>query len=323
VLEVRTLEGRSLRVTDRLTPEGGLVKVIWDISDDVRREEDLQLARRAAEEGSAAKTEFLSSMSHELRTPLNAILGFAQLLQRDRRQPLGPRQELWVGHILQSGEHLLRLIDEVLDLARIESRRIMVSLDPLDVEDVIQTVATSIGPMAARAGIEVARATPAGPLPRVEADRTRFIQILTNFASNAVKYNNPGGRLEFAASPGRPGFVRVTVSDTGIGIPLDKQSKVFQPFHRAGQETGPIEGTGIGLAISKRLAEMMGGAIGFESTPGSGSAFWIELHEHVVATPTLPEPVNPPGPTLAAMTGRRLVLYVEDNLANVAFMREF
>ncbi|HEY8378993.1 MAG TPA: PAS domain S-box protein [Nannocystis sp.] len=322
--DVRTRDDRNLRVVDRRTPEGGLVKMVWDITEDVRREKELRLAQQLAEEGNAAKTEFLSSMSHELRTPLNAILGFAQLLLRDRKAPLHPRQEARVGHIIKGGEHLLRLIDDILDLSRIEGRNVSISIEPVGVAEVLREVLTTIEPMAARAGIEIAPGTTIEPSPLVEVDRTRFAQILMNFASNAVKYNHRGGWLRFDVTRPGPDRIRVTVTDNGIGIPLDKQSKVFQPFQRAGQETGPIEGTGIGLAISKRLAEMMRGAIGFESTPGEGSSFWIEVPAHVAAAPvTATEEVVRLDPSaLAATDGGRVVLYVEDNPANIEFMKE-
>jgi PAS domain S-box-containing protein len=313
-LELLTRRGRHLRVTARRTLEGGLVSTIWDVTENVEHERELTEARALAEAASSAKSEFLSSMSHELRTPLNAILGFAQLLQRDKKSPLNERQLQKLDHVLKGGEHLLRLIDDVLDLSRIEAGRVSVSLEPVDVEPVLSEVGATLAPMANRAGIKLVM-TDAASEHVVIADRTRFAQILINFGSNAIKYGKQGGMVRFTLSE-PPGTLRVTVTDDGIGIPLEQQDKIFQPFHRAGQETGPIEGTGIGLTISKRLAELMHGSVGFESTPGEGSAFWLELplHRRRAAERVITG--------AAPLAGARTIVYVEDNPSNVAFMRE-
>jgi PAS domain S-box-containing protein len=319
--DVRIRDGRALRVSDRRTSEGGVVTTIWDITDDAKRAEELKLARTAAEAGSAAKSEFLSSMSHELRTPLNAILGFAQLLQRDKKAPLTDRHKERVDHILRGGEHLLRLIDDILDLSRIEAGGVSISTEPVDLGEVLDEVRTTLGPTAARAGVQIEVGEVPSGVRQITVDRTRFAQILMNFGSNAVKYNRSGGRVSFTVSTPEPGRVRVTISDTGMGIPLDKQDKLFQPFQRAGQETGPIEGTGIGLAISKRLAELMNGSVGFHSVPSEGSEFWVEM-------PTPTRQIMPPAEVVAPLavpkleTRRGLVLYVEDNPANVTFMQD-
>lgn len=320
--DVRTSDGRSLRVSDRRTAEGGIVTTIWDLTDDERKSEELRQARASAESASAAKSEFLRSMSHELRTPLNAILGFAQLLQRDKKEPLSERHKDRARHILKGGEHLLRLIDDILDLSRIEAGAISMSTEPVDVAVALEEVRVTLEPTAARAGVSLTVAPPPADLPQVQADRTRFLQILMNYGSNAIKYNRSGGHVVLAASV-VGGFVRVTVEDTGLGIPEDKHDKLFQPFQRAGQETGPIEGTGIGLAITKRLAELMGGSVGFRSRIAIGSAFWVDV------------PVRNPDALLHSSTTRAsesecrmrgdhrgLVLYVEDNPANVAFMED-
>jgi PAS domain S-box-containing protein len=320
--DVRLKDGRSLRVIDRKTAEGGNVKTIWDLTDDEQRAEELRVARAAAEAGSAAKSEFLSSMSHELRTPMNAILGFAQLLQRDRKEPLSARHQERVGQILKGGEHLLRLIDDILDLSRIEAGGVSISMEPVGLADVLDEARRILEPLAVRSQIGLGIA-PFSDALVVSADRTRFVQILMNLGSNAIKYNRPGGTVSFIVSEPSASVVRVTVRDTGIGIPAEKQDKLFQPFQRAGQETGPIEGTGIGLVITKKLAELMHGDIGFESTPGEGSAFWVELPVHQSGANSSSKVAGDRAVDARLNAGgRRVVLYVEDNPANVTFMKD-
>jgi PAS domain S-box-containing protein len=321
--DVRTRDERSLRVIARRTPEGGIVKTIWDLTDDVRLAVELREARSAAEAASTAKSEFLSSMSHELRTPMNAILGFAQLLQRDKREPLSQRHKDRVNEILKGGEHLLRLINDILDLSRIEAGGVSISAEPVSVTEVLAEVRTTLEPMAAAQGIRIELEALPADLPLVVADRTRLVQILMNFGSNAIKYNRPGGTVAFVVTLPDPQQVRVTVRDTGMGIPREKQDKLFQPFQRAGQETGPIEGTGIGLVITKRLAELMEGNVGFRSSPGEGSEFWVGIPVHAsAALPSIPEARGDAGAERFVGEGQRLVLYVEDNPANVTFMND-
>lgn len=323
--ELRALEGLTLRVAERQTAERGTVVTLWDITEDVRREDELREARAVAEAASAAKSEFLSSMSHELRTPLNAVLGFAQLLLRDKKTPPTERQREKLDYILKGGEHLLKLIDDVLDLARIEAGKITISLEPVSVSDVLTEVFNTLEPMAARAAMTLSVGTVPQAAERVVADRTRFAQVLINYGSNAIKYGKAGGKVTFVPEVLAKGRLRVSVLDEGEGIPLEKQDKLFQPFQRAGQEFGNIEGTGIGLAICKRLAELMEGSVGFRSVPGEGSAFWIELPiEQGEAVSPLPHlSLREPTLTLAEAGGpNHVVVYVEDNPSNIAFMRE-
>lgn len=321
--DLRMKDGRSLRLIDRLTAEGGTVATIWDLTQDTRVAEELRDARASAEAASRAKSEFLSSMSHELRTPLNAILGFAQLLRRDRKEPLSERHLERVGQILAGGEHLLRLIDDILDLSRVEAGKVAISIEPLSVHDVLEHVRATLEPLAARAAVSLELAALPADLPLIVADRTRFAQILINFGSNAIKYNRPKGAVSFWVRQLEANRLRITVTDTGLGIPDNKQAKLFQPFQRAGQETGPIEGTGIGLFISKRLAELMQGEVGFTSVEGKGSDFWVDVPTDMSAACAVESQLRRVRTSERVLGNmRRVVLYVEDNPANVAFMRD-
>ena len=324
-VEVTTTGGRNLRISERRTPEGGTVALVWDLTDDVRREEELRKMSALAEAASTAKSEFLSSMSHELRTPLNAVLGFAQLLRRDKKQPLADRQRTMLDHVIKGGEHLLRLIDDVLDLSRIEAGGVTISPEPVRVPEVMHEVETALEPLAARNEITLAvEAVPEGAL-ELTADRTRVTQILMNFGSNAIKYGKPGGHVIFRATPAGATHVRLAVIDDGIGIAADKHGRLFQPFQRAGQETGPIEGTGIGLAITKRLAELMDGEVGFHSEVDRGSEFWVELPSAAGSKPltAVGQTDQSVGESLRN-TGQPhiTVVYIEDNPANVALMEQ-
>ena len=319
--DAHTTDGRWLRVSDRRTAENGSVRTVWDLTGERRRAEELEDARADADAANTAKSEFLSSMSHELRTPLNAILGFAQLMQRDKKEPLSERNRSRIAQILRGGEHLLRLIDDILDLARVEAGGLTVSIEPVDPREVLREVMNTLGPAASDAGIRLDLEEASADVPAIAVDRTRFAQILMNFGSNAVKYNVTGGYVRFITSV-RGERLRVTVRDGGIGIPLDRQASVFKPFERAGQEAGPIEGTGIGLTITKRLAELMQGAVGFQSAPGSGSAFWVEVPLHRARSQTSAPPSGDEDALSRLSFQRRTILYVEDNPGNVALVRE-
>lgn len=323
-IDVRGSNGKSFRIVEHRTAEAGTVMTIWNVTEDVQHEEELRRARAAAEAASSAKSEFLASMSHELRTPLNAILGFAQLLRRDKKIPLSERHRERIDHVLKGGDHLLRLIDDVLDLSRIEAGRVSVSLESIDIAEVLAEVKTTLDPMASRAEIELVVAPVPSDFPRGVADRTRFKQILMNFGSNAIKYGRKGGSATLLTVT-QDSAVRVTVADDGMGIPEDKQDKIFQPFHRAGQETGPIEGTGIGLTISKRLAELMEASVGFRSAEGEGSEFWIEIPAYrPVSAPTSvsKKAAAADNPLTVPRAQRYLIVYIEDNPSSIALMEE-
>ncbi len=321
-IDLSTEDGRAMRVAERRTPEGGRVTTVWNVSDDVARERELEQARSVAEAASAAKSAFLSSMSHELRTPLNAILGFTQLLAYDRREPPSTRQRERLDQVLYAGQHLLRLIEDVLDLSRIESGRLSVSLEEVSVGVVLAEVVASLEPLAAQSGLTLHVARDVDEAFVVRADRTRVIQVLSNFGTNAIKYGRRGGNVRFGASLLDSGRVRMTVVDDGPGIAEIHQQTLFEPFQRAGQERGPIEGTGIGLAICKRLAELMEGSVGLESRLGSGATFWLEV-QAVQRTRAVPPVAPRPAPAKSTAAGAlRTILYVEDNPSNVAVMRE-
>jgi CheY-like chemotaxis protein/anti-sigma regulatory factor (Ser/Thr protein kinase) len=226
-----------------------------------------------------------------------------------------------IDHVLSGGEHLLRLIDDILDLARIEAGRVPMSIEPIDVAATVAQAVATLAPMAARAEVELVVDASVAVVGPVMADRTRLAQILMNYGSNAIKYGRKGGRAIFTASVQANDRIRLAVLDDGLGIAEDQQDRLFQPFYRAGQETGPIEGTGIGLAITRRLVDTMGGSVGFRSRLGEGSEFWVELATGgPLASHTPGEGVTE---RLSAGTGPiRTLVYVEDQPANIAFMRE-
>jgi protein-histidine pros-kinase len=258
------------------TDDGRVVSAaIRDIT--LRKQAEATARAQVAEAANAARNEFLASMSHELRTPMNAILGFAQLLHGDKKEPLGPRHRRRLEQILHGGEHLLRLIDDVLDLTQIEAGGVALTIETVRMADVVTDVMRTLEPFAARHSVELQVVAAERPVPPVAADRARLAQILIHFGTNAIKFNRAAGSVRFCIESLDPSRSRVTVEDTGIGVPVERQAHLFQPFQRAGRELGPIAGTGIGLVISKRLAELMSGSVGFHSLPDGGSAFWVEL----------------------------------------------
>jgi signal transduction histidine kinase len=247
-------------------------------------------AKREAEGANRAKSEFLSSISHELRTPLNVVLGFGQLLELD---DLSEGQRDNVGQIVRAGEHLLGLIDEVLDLSRIESGTLALSPEPVPVGELLTEVLELIRPLAAERQLDL-RAPPRQDDLVAVADRQRLRQILLNLCSNAVKYNHHGGTVCIGCQAVGDGRVRITVSDSGPGIPADKLSRLFTPFDRLGAERSEVQGTGLGLALSKRLAEALGGSLTAYSVQGQGTTFAVDLLAAEGALePGQPVPVAP------------------------------
>jgi len=238
-------------------------------------EAELNNAKAAAEKANLAKSDFLSNMSHELRSPLNAILGFAQLMESDLT-PQTDTQKESTGQILQAGWYLLDLINEILDLALVESGKLMLSLEPMSLDEVMLDCQTMMVLQAQKFGISL-KVTPLAQASYVRADRTRVKQILLNLLTNAIKYNRTGGSVAVECTVRSAERIRISVRDTGEGLSAEKLAQLFQPFNRLGQQAGGEEGTGIGLVMTKRLIELMGGVIGVESTVGVGSVFWIEL----------------------------------------------
>jgi signal transduction histidine kinase/ActR/RegA family two-component response regulator len=281
--------------------------------------EALRSAKVAAEGANQAKSEFLSSMSHELRSPLNAILGFAQLIDTGAPPPT-PGQKDSIDQILQAGWYLLELINEILDLSLIESGKLSMSPEPVALAELLADCQAMVEPHARKNDI-VVRFTASEPPLHVCADRTRLKQIIVNLLSNAIKYNRPGGTVDVACSPAAAGQVRIGVRDSGLGLPAEKLAQLFEPFNRLGQEAGVQEGTGIGLVVSKRLVELMGGRIGAESRVGTGSLFWVELAQAPSPEATASGPRRglawQNAPEMLTGAPLRTVLCVEDNPANL------
>ena len=332
VNEAKAIDGRwfdlyAFRVGG---PDSRKVAVIFtDITETKRLDQALQLrntelekAKAIAEEASLAKSDFLSSMSHELRTPLNAILGFAQLLESGPTPPT-PSQKRSIDRILEAGWYLLELINEILDLALIESGKVSVAHEPVPLSDVLLECQGLVEPLAHKRGIGMR--FPQLDSPRfINADRIRLKQVLINLLYNAIKYNRPEGSVAVECTLTAADSIRISVRDTGAGLAPQQLAQLFQPFNRLGQEASTEEGTGIGLVVAKRLVELMGGTIGAESTVGVGSVFWIELRLAAAPPPAVRQaghapPVQAPTPD---GTPRRTVLYVEDNPVNLELVEE-
>jgi PAS domain S-box-containing protein len=324
-LRCKTADGRvvSTRASISLLRSGRdnsprrMIWVIEDISEHLALEE-AQRAREGAEAANRAKSEFLSRMSHELRTPLNALLGFTQLLELDRKQPLAPHQLDWTAQMRQAGWHLLHMINDTLDLSRIESGHIELEPRTLDLQELVDSARALVQQAADKRRVQIEAHLGTGARA-VIGDATRVKQILTNLLSNAVKYNVEGGSVVVASRLADDGRIALDVIDTGAGMTPAQMAQLFQPFNRLGQDGGPVEGTGIGLVISLRLAQLMGGTLNARSSPGMGSTFTLELPRAAQAAAPLradeEDAVEP------AAYHRRVIHYVEDNETNAEVMR--
>jgi PAS domain S-box-containing protein len=302
---------------DPSDPHARIILNIADISPAKRYEADLRQAKDLAEAANRAKSEFLSRMSHELRTPLNAILGFAQLLDADPQEHLTASQRESNDQILKAGWHLLALINEVLDLAKIEAGRVEISMESVAVTTVALECVTIIEPLSAKRGIAIAIDCPPGMA--VRADRTRLKQVLLNLLSNAIKYNREGGQVAIRTLPEGTDGIRISVTDHGLGLTEEQRARVFEPFTRFhGDE---VEGSGIGLTITERLVQLMGGYLEVESTPGEGSCFSVVLPRGTDVGYASPAPSPPPKATVVPHGGYSL-LYIEDNPANLILVQK-
>jgi signal transduction histidine kinase/ActR/RegA family two-component response regulator len=300
----------------------GYLLIGTDISVRKRVEAELNDAIAAAEKANLAKSNFLAGMSHELRTPLNAILGFAQLLESGAPNPT-PSQKRNIDQILKAGWYLLELINEILDLALIESGKLTLSAEPVSLPEVMYECRALIESQAQTRRVSLTFPK-FGIAYFVKADRTRMKQILINLLFNAIKYNKPGGAVAVEVKPVGKYSIRISVRDTGTGLAPSQLTQLFQPFNRLGQEAGAEQGTGIGLVMTKRLVEMMGGTIGVDSAVGVGSEFWVELglanapqiSVHELEQAELPRGEVPDG------TPIKTILYVEDNPANLELVEQ-
>ncbi len=309
---LRDADGQALRVSGINT----------DLTEGKRLQE-AERARLLAESANRAKSEFLSRMSHELRTPLNAVLGFAQILASNPAEPLSARQQRQVRHIEQGGWHLLSMVDEVLDLSRIDSGNARIQDEVVDVPALLRECLGLLQATADARSIQLSYSLdPAAPA--LAGDRTRVRQILLNLLGNAIKYTQPGGQVSLASRLVDGADVELSVTDNGPGLSPAQQAQLFQPFNRLGQENGSTPGTGIGLVISQRLAELMQGSLSVRSAPGRGCAFAVRLPAPAEATGVQAQALGEPqSPDAAVLQRPGRVLYVEDNAANAEVMRDF
>lgn len=322
--ERRLITWHNAVITDEVGRVTGVLTSGEDITIRRQKATELRAAKEEAETANRAKSEFLSSMSHELRTPLNAILGFGQLLETDRDDPLSDSQKSSVEFILKGGQHLLDLINEILDLSRIEAGRMALSLEAVEPASVFDECLTLTLALAEKRGISIDSDTSTLAHSMVTADYTRLKQILLNLISNAIKYNHDSGQVTVSCAEVTPGFLRINITDTGPGIPMERRDELFKPFSRLGQENGTVEGTGIGLTLTKRLLELMDGHIGYETTIGKGSTFWAELPLANPTASSLPQSKQLPHQRLlhAVDPEEAQILYVEDNPANLKLVEK-
>jgi PAS domain S-box-containing protein len=311
--QTRIFYSSKFLLSDKRGTPYALCGISTDITERKQGEEAMKLAQKEAERANRAKSDFLSRMSHDLRTPLNAMLGFAQLLDMDN---LTDDQRESVRQILEAGRHLLDLMNEVLDISRIESGHLSLSPEPVSVHDIVEQVIKLVRPIAVARGISIESRPSAAAERHVQADRQRLTQILLNLVSNAIKYNRARGSVTVGCDDRPGGRVRINVTDTGTGIRPEKLALLFKPFERLGAEQTNVEGTGLGLALSRGLAEAMGGRLGVESQIDVGSTFWVELLATTASSAVKAStPALPAVPDIHPIAGT--ILYIEDNASNV------
>ncbi len=327
----KTVEIEGLRKDGRIFPleltistwdkDGGpcFSAIIRDITERKLMEKELIAAKIAAENANRAKSKFLSSMSHELRTPMNAILGFAQMLKFNPKEPLTEAQKKCVSYILKGGHHLLELINDILDLAKIEAGKVELFIEDISPTDVLDECLSLVRAAAEERGITISGPGMTADVPKIRADRTRLKQALLNLLSNAVKYNRKHGTITVNIERAPDNRLRITVTDTGEGIPEDRQHELFKPFNRLDARNMDVEGSGIGLVVCKDLIELMHGEIDLRSDVGKGTTFSIELPRADKEDDRSDAPrdiVDSPSPGVSAT-----LLYVEDNSDNLDLMR--
>jgi signal transduction histidine kinase/CheY-like chemotaxis protein len=319
-------EERIPVVVNAVTERPGEKYIYWGLFRAVQRDrlyKELNQTRDMAEQASRAKSRFLSNMSHELRTPMNAILGFSQIMKADPALPESHGSS--VDEIIKAGQHLLELINEILDLARVEAGQVDVSLEPVEVTTSIEDVLSLVRPLAQERDIQCQ--LNATERPAVRADRTRLKQVLLNLVSNAIKYNRTGGEVTVGVKRVQQdghNRVRLSVTDTGPGIDPEDLSGLSTPFNRLVKEGGSVEGTGIGLTITRQIVEAMDGTLGISSEVGVGSTFWIELAECQPKSPAPETPAEKPAAETAAPEPQSdIVLYIEDNPVNLKLVAQF
>ncbi len=256
---------------------GVVFAAVFTLREREQTKAQLRAARDAAVRASRAKSKFLSSMSHELRTPLTTIIGSAELLQHDGGNALGARQAQWVRHIATAGEHLLLLVDQVLDMNAVEADALVLRREPVRAAEVIESCVRMVEPLARDKGVILRNRTGEAGQCELLVDRTRLKEVMLKLLSNAIKYNRDAGSVTVECLLREARLLRISVVDSGRGIPAARHAEIFAPFARLGAESGPIGGSGLGLSITKRLTEMMGGRIGFVSSETAGSTFWVEF----------------------------------------------
>ena len=320
ILDAGAITGATLtavEITEQKAAERAVRELAASLEQRVReRTSELQAAVAQAEGASRAKSEFLSRMSHELRTPMNAILGFAQILEMSDPTP---KQAKWAGEIRRAGEHLVSMIEDLLDLARIEVGKMAIHIEALELQAVVHEAVALVRTIIDGRGLRLEWDLQCMPQQRVRADRLRLRQVLVNLLSNAAKYNRQGGTITVRCAPHGSAW-RLAISDTGVGIDAHQLERLFQPFERLGAEGTRVEGTGIGLSLSRHLAALMGASIGVQSQVGVGSTFWIDLP----GADGQGAPATTPSARSVPDAGRHLdVLYIEDDPTNTALFEAF